>query len=155
MKRSSGAVRDEQALRLATAVNRLRTGLRDARWQVTDLAITQVSILRDLDGMGSMTASQLAVIEHISPQAVAQQLTRLRERGYVDTQPDPEDGRKIVISLTDDGRALLAAVLESREAWLARAIEAIIAPEEREDLDRAIDVLERLAAEVARSGNSF
>jgi DNA-binding MarR family transcriptional regulator len=155
MKRSAVSVRDDQALRLASAVSKLRTGLRDARWQVTDLAITQVSILRNLDGMGPMTASRLAAIEHISPQAVAQQLTGLKERGYIETQPDPDDARKTVISLTDDGRALLAAVLESREAWLARAIEETVAPEERADLDRAIDVLERLAAAVTRSGNSY
>jgi DNA-binding MarR family transcriptional regulator len=84
---------------------------------------------------------------------VAQQLTGLKERGYIDTRQDPDDGRKTVISLTDEGRALLAAVLESREAWLAQAIEATVAPDELADLDRAIDVLERLAAAVARSGH--
>src|SRR5262245_14361653 len=148
MRHSTVAIRDEQALRLATAVSKLRTGLRDARWQVTDLSITQVSILRNLDGMGPMTASRLAGIEHVSPQAVAQQLTGLKERGYIITQPDPNDRRKTVISLSDDGLALLAAVLESREAWLAQAIEATLSAEERIDLDRAINVLERLAAAV-------
>jgi DNA-binding MarR family transcriptional regulator len=150
MKRSTVAARDEQALRLAAAVSKLRTGLRDARWQVTDLSITQFAILRNLDGMGSMTASGLAAIEHVSPQAIAQQLAGLKERGYIDTHPDPDDGRKTVISLTDSGRALLQAVLESREAWLAQAIGATVTWDERADLDRAIDVLERLAVAVAR-----
>lgn len=141
-------IRDDQAVRLATAVSKLRTGLRDARWQVTDLSITQVSLLKYLEREGAATASALAAAEHVTPQAVAQQLKGLKERGYVTTAPDPGDRRKTVISLTGDGRELLNAVLETREAWLARAIESTVSPEERGDLDRAIDVLERLVAAV-------
>lgn len=139
------AIHDDQALRLATAVSRLRGGLRDARWQVTDLAITQVAIMRHLEKVGPSTASDLAAAEHISPQAVAQQLKGLRERGYVRAELDATDRRKTRISLTDDGNDLLTALLESREAWLARAIEATLPPDELSHLDRAIDVLERLA----------
>jgi DNA-binding MarR family transcriptional regulator len=148
MKRSRTAVHDDQALRLATAVGRLRSVLRDARWQVTDLAITQVAILRLLEKEGSATASDLAAAEHITPQAVAQQLKGLKDRGYVQTRPDPNDRRKTLIFLTDAGCDLLAALLETREAWLARAIEAAVPPEELAYLDRAIDVLERLTAAV-------
>ena len=148
MKQVRPAIHDDQALRLATAVGRLRGVLRDARWQVTDLAITQVAILRHLEKEGPSTASDLASAEHISPQAVAQQLKGLKERGYVNTEQDATDGRKTLISLTDAGNDLLAALLETREAWLARAIEATVPPEELADLDRAIGVLERLAAAV-------
>ncbi len=148
MTSSRVAIHDDLALRLATAVSRLRGGLRDARWQVTDLAITQVAIMRHLEKAGPSTASDLAVAEHISPQAVAQQLKGLRERGYVRAEADATDRRKTRISLTDDGNDLLAALLKTREAWLARAIEATLPPEELAHLDRAIDVLERLASAV-------
>lgn len=148
MKTTCTAVHDDQALRLATAVSRLRGVLRDARWQVTDLAITQVAIMRHLEKEGPSTASELALAEHISPQAVAQQLKGLKERGYVQTVPDVSDRRKTRISLNDEGRLLLNALLENREAWLARAIEATVPADELADLDRAIDVLERLAATV-------
>lgn len=141
---------DDQAVRLAVAVSKLRGGLRDARWEVTDLSITQVSLLRYLDAHGSATAAELAVAEHISPQAVAQQLRVLKERGYVSTAIDPGDRRKTLISMTAAGRDLLDDVLKRRESWLARAIEAIVRPEERVDLERAIAVLERLADQVAR-----
>ena len=141
-------------MRLAAAVSKLRTGLRDARWDVTDLSITQVSILRYLDAHASATAASLAVAEHITPQGVAQQLKGLKARGYIETQSDPGDRRKTVIQMTDSGRKLLHAVLETREAWLARAIEAAVLPDERADLERAIGVLERLAANVARSDNA-
>ncbi len=148
MKELTVAVHDDQALRLATAVSRLRSVLRDARWQVTDLAITQVAIMRHLEKAGPSTASDLATAEHISPQAVAQQLKGLRERGYVRAEADAIDRRKTLISLTGDGYELLAALLETREAWLARAIEATVPANELADLDRAIDVLERLASAV-------
>ena len=74
--------------------------MRDARWQVTDLAITQVAIMRQLEKAGPATASELATAEHISPQAVAQQLNGLNDRGYVLTEPDAFDRRKTLISLT-------------------------------------------------------
>lgn len=139
------ATRNDQALRLATAVGRLRTVLRDVRWQVTDLSLTQVAILRQLERAGPSTASMLAAAEHISPQAVAQQLAGIRDRGYIETEPDAHDGRKTLISLSRKGQQLLDALIESREAVLARAIEATVPADELADLDRAIEVLERLA----------
>lgn len=140
---------DDQALRLATAVSRLRAGLRDARWEVTDLSMTQIAILRFLDTQGGGTAAAIAVAEHISPQAVAQQLRGLKDLGYIETEPDVNDRRKTNISLTERGRSLLRAVLESREAWLSRAIEATVLPEERADLERAVGILERLVEQMA------
>lgn len=59
-------------------------------------------------------------------------------------ESDPGDRRKTVIQMTDCGEKLLHAVLETREAWLARAIEAAVLPDEQADLERAIVVLEKL-----------
>ena len=150
MTNSTQPERDGQAVRLAVAVSKLRAGLRDARWEATDLSMTQVSILRFLQEHGSGTAAELAVAEHISPQAVAQQLRGLKERGYVSTTIDADDRRKTVIASTAAGSALLDDVLKRRESWLARAIEETVRPEERVDLERAIIVLERLGEQVAR-----
>ena len=147
-------IRNDQALRLATAVGRLRTVLRDVRWQVTDLSLTQVALMRMLERQDCATASQLAAAEHITPQAVAQQLAGLKERGYIATRPDESDGRKTLISMTQSGQQMLDELLQSREAVIARAIEATVPPEDLVDLDRAIDVLERLANAV-NSGTSF
>ena len=142
------AIHDDQALRLASAVGKLRGVLRDARWQVTDLSITQVALMRHLEKEGPATAAALAAAERISPQAVAQQLRGLKERGFIDGKTDPADRRKSLLDLTPTGIALLDALLESREAWLARAIEETVRPDELGDLERAIEVLERLAVTV-------
>lgn len=150
MAPTASTIRDEQALRLAMAVNRLRIALRAARWQVTDLAITQVSILMYLEREGPATASELAVAEHVSPQAVAQHLRLLKDRGYVQSELNLEDRRKATISITPDGALLLNAVRASREAWLARAIEETLDDSDSADLERAIDVLERLAEATTR-----
>ena len=144
MMNAETATRNDQALRLATAVGRLRMVLRDVRWQVTELSLTQVAILRQLERAGPSTASA-GPAEHISPQAVAQQLAGLKEGAYIETEPDTRDGRKTLISLSRDGQLVLDALIESREAVLARAIEATVPANELADLDRAIDVLERLA----------
>lgn len=145
MTNAETATRNDQALRLATAVGRLRTVLRDVRWQVTDLSLTQVAILRQLERASPSTASALAAAEHITPQAIAQQLAGMKEQGYIEAAPDAKDGRKTLISLSREGQQLLDALIESREAVLARAIETTVPADELAVLDRAIEVLERLA----------
>ena len=55
----------------------------------------------------------------------------------------PDDGRQILIELTDGGAAL-AEDRARREGWLAEAIEAELTPEEQDVLVRAVP-LRRLA----------
>ena len=49
----------------------------------------------------------LAKQEQISPQSMGATLAGLEERGLVGRRPDPEDGRKVVMSLTAPGRRAL------------------------------------------------
>jgi DNA-binding MarR family transcriptional regulator len=94
---------------------------------------------------GPTTAAALATAEHVSQQAIAQSLTPLKAAGYVSARPDPGDGRKSLISATQSGRQLRASPHQSREACLIRAIDAAVADDERPALERAIELLERLA----------
>ena len=94
---------------------------------------------------GPTTAAALAGAEHVSQQAIAQNLAPLKAAGYVDATPDPHDGRKSLISATPAGRRLRESLHQSREAWLARAIEATVCEQERPALGKAIELLERLA----------
>ena len=70
----------------------------------------------------------------------------LAEPRLVETTPDPHDGRKKLISVTEAGKALSISVNASRNAWLAHAIESTITDSELPALDKAIELLERLAA---------
>lgn len=87
----------------------------------------------------------MAAAEHVTQQAVAQSLASLKIAGLVRAKRDPEDRRKSVISVTAAGRRVVESIYAARDTWLIRAVEATVAPEERPVLERAIDLLERLA----------
>jgi DNA-binding MarR family transcriptional regulator len=53
---------------------------------------------------GPTTAAALAPCEQVTQQAIAQSLATLKERGLVEKQADPGDGRKSLVSATAAGR---------------------------------------------------
>jgi DNA-binding MarR family transcriptional regulator len=135
------------AVRLSVALKRLRSRLREESGTTsTGFTISQLALLQRLIEGGPATAASLAAAEHVSQQAIAQSVATLKAAELVGTRRDPADGRKVLISPTDAGRDLFASLLASREAWLVRAIETVVASDERASLDTAIELLERLAA---------
>jgi len=137
---------DSRTVRLAVVIKRLRASLQEAALAgATGLSLSQVSILRRLRLDGPATAASLATAEHVSHQAIAQNLSDLKAEGLVKATPDPEDGRKRLISVTTAGNSLFDSVSASRNAWLAHAIELTVTDSELPILDKAIELLERLA----------
>jgi DNA-binding MarR family transcriptional regulator len=137
---------DPPALRLAMAIARVRARLREIdRSGSMGLTLSQLSTLNRLRRDGPATAASLAAAEHVSQQAIAQILASLRRAGLVGAAPDPADRRKCLLEVTDAGHALIGSILASRNAWLVRALEQTVGPDELDALDRAIDLLERLA----------
>jgi DNA-binding MarR family transcriptional regulator len=138
---------DPLAVRLAVAIKRLRARFREAAWAGgVELPIAHVSVIKRLRTDGPTTASELAAAEHVTHQAITQTLAALKRTGIVRSAADPTDGRKSVISVTPAGNRLFESAIASRDAWLARAIESVVAPREREALEKSIELLERLAA---------
>ncbi len=136
-----------RAMRLTVVIKRLRTSLQEAGLEgATDLSLSQIAILRRLRQEGPLTAASLATAEDVSHQAITQNLAGLKDTGLVETTPDPQDGRKRLVSVTAVGNSLFEAVIASRNAWLAYIIESTITESELPDLDKAIELLERLAA---------
>jgi DNA-binding MarR family transcriptional regulator len=138
--------KDAVAIRLALALKRLRARLREeSSGSAAGLAISQLSILQRLLLTGPATAASLAAAEHVSQQAIAQSLLPLRSAGLVASEPDPKDGRKTLISVTNAGLRLRESIIASRNSWLAGAIDSTVDAEERAALDKAVELLERLA----------
>ena len=134
------------AVRLAMAVSRLRSRIRiEAGIRSTGIPISQLAVLGRIIDEGPTTAAALAAGEHVTQQAIAQSLATLRERGLVEKQADPSDGRKSLVTATAPGRALMDGITASREEWLTQAIDAVVSPEERPLLTEAIGLLERIA----------
>ena len=72
-----------------------------------ELTLPESSALTRLDRGGPTTSGALARLEQISPQSMGATLAALEGRGLLDRQPDPMDGRRAVISVTDAGREVL------------------------------------------------
>jgi DNA-binding MarR family transcriptional regulator len=134
------------AARLSVAILRLRARLREEAAMITaGFTISQLGVLDRIVATGPTTAAELAAVEHVSQQAIAQSVTALKEAGLVRGKRDSADGRKVLISVTAAGRKMRESVYASREAWLAQAIDSVITPKELADLDVTIELLERLA----------
>lgn len=65
-------------------------------------------------GEGGVPLGQLIEELRISKQAAGQLVDTLVTRGYLERVPDPQDRRKLTVSLTERGQAAAAAQLEAR-----------------------------------------
>jgi DNA-binding MarR family transcriptional regulator len=146
MDKSRSQSEASDAVRLAMAVSRLRSRIRiEAGMRSTGIPISQLAVLARIIDEAPTTAAALAVGEHVTQQAIAQSLATLKERGLVEKQADPSDGRKSLVTSTAAGRELMDGIHASREEWLTQAIDAAVRPEERPLLAEAIELIERIA----------
>ncbi|MBF8191680.1 MarR family transcriptional regulator [Nonomuraea sp. K274] len=102
-------------------VSRLRRRLKDVVGE-GDLTPAQASVLARLDKEGPASASDLAVAERVRPQSMAKIVVALEQSRLVARQPDPGDGRRQLISLTESGREHRLGVRRARQEWLAGAL---------------------------------
>ena len=128
---------------LRVVFSRLRRQLRDVGID-GDLTPSQTAVLTRLWKEGASSASALAGAERVRPQSMATILAALRQRGLIERTPDPEDGRRQVVSLTAAGRGRAESDRQAREEWLARAIQERYSERERRVVIAALALLERL-----------
>lgn len=103
------------------------------------------AVLGRLDRAGCSSVSELAAHEGVRPQSMAQTVADLEVEGLVARRPDPSDGRRMLVDLTEAGAAALQADRRHREGWLADAIAHELSPEEQRVLETAVGLLRRLA----------
>ncbi len=113
-----------------------------------ELTLPEGSALTRLDRGGPATASALARAEQISPQSMGATLAALEARGLVQRQPDPLDGRRVVLSVTDAGQQMLRSKRNARTEQLAQALSAGFTRTELRQLMTAAPLLERLAQSI-------
>ena len=107
--------------------------------------VAHATVLSRLDREGPQTTSALAAAERVRPQSMAQTLAELGNAGLIGRRPDPADRRQVLIELTAEGRARIAADRQRREGWLAAAIAAELTSEEQDVLIAAVPLLRRLS----------
>ena len=112
---------------------------------VGELTLPQASVLSLLEREGPATPGVLATKERITPQSMGTILVSLEELGLVSRTPDPTDGRRLVISLTEAGRQVIHGARRQKEERLAQALATNFTNEEQQVLRAALPLLERLA----------
>lgn len=104
-----------------------------------------LAVLSRLYRAGTQTPTAVSDGEKIQPQSLTRVLATLERDGLVVRRPDPEDGRRSLLSITEPGLATLRAYSEQREQWLAVAMAETLTETERELLRLAAKVMSRLA----------
>jgi DNA-binding MarR family transcriptional regulator len=137
----------EVAGALRVSIGLLLRRLRQTRTD-GELTLPESSALTRLDRAGPATASALAKLEQISPQSMGATLGALEAKDLIERRPDPGDGRRAVLSVTDAGSRLLRDKRNARTERLAKALSAGFTPAEIQLLAAASPLLERLAESI-------
>jgi DNA-binding MarR family transcriptional regulator len=131
----------ELAARLRIAVWRLARRMRHAA--EPQISPTLHAALYCVEQHGPMTAGQLARHEHVTKPTMTRTIAALLERGLISRTPDPLDGRITWLALTTEGSRLLQRTRKRSDEYLAKRVRSLD-PEERQVLERAAEILERL-----------
>lgn len=149
-------VRDRDAEEVAAAL-RVSVGLLVRRLRQvalsSELSWPETSALARLSREGPTTASELARLERISPQSIGATLAGLQDRDLIRRGADPQDGRRVLLSLTPAGSALLRDKRNVQVQELARALANEFTSAELEHLRTVAPLLERLAVTFDASGH--
>ncbi|KPI14950.1 MULTISPECIES: MarR family winged helix-turn-helix transcriptional regulator [Streptomyces] len=113
------------------------------------LTMPERTALSHLDRSGPTTSSALAREVQITAQAMGATLSALQARGLVERRRDPNDGRRVVLTVTDAGLQALKNKRNARTELIARALTGgTFTPTELEQLAAAAPLLERLAQNI-------
>jgi DNA-binding MarR family transcriptional regulator len=134
---------DEVASALKLSIGLLLRRLRQSPG-TDDLTIPEQSTLSRLERGGPTTASHLARAEQVTPQAIGPTVARLEERGLIVRSPDPRDGRRILLSVTEHGLEALRNKRSVRVEQMADALAEDFTRAELKTLRAAALLIERL-----------
>lgn len=127
---------------VARAVLRLGRRLRQERQ--TELTATQLAVLGAIRKLGPSTPSAIAAHERVQPPSITRTLNCLVEDGFALREPHPDDGRQVLITVSDKGETVLDEERARRDQWLAHRLSKLDTGE-RKVLRQAAVLLEKLA----------
>jgi DNA-binding MarR family transcriptional regulator len=96
----------------------------------TGLGLTANLTLGTLDREGPARVTALAAAASIGQPAMTELVQRLERQGLVTRVEDPGDGRVALVTVTSDGRALLAEQKRDRRERMAELLTALPAEDE-------------------------
>lgn len=108
-------------------------------------SLSQGTVLSRLDREGTNSIGDLAAVERVRPQSMAQTVSELEADGLIARRADPTDGRRTLLELTDQGLQTLQEDRRQREGWLAETITDDLSEHEQQVLADAVALLRRIA----------
>ncbi|MFG2135988.1 MarR family winged helix-turn-helix transcriptional regulator [Streptomyces sp. NPDC048650] len=108
-----------------------------------DLEPAAYGLLVRLADAGAQRATELAAYFGVGKATMSRQLHALEKLGLVAREPDPADGRAVLVRITDEGRERFTRVRTARRARYARRL----ASWERPEVAELARLLNRLNAE--------
>ncbi|MGQ4511650.1 MarR family transcriptional regulator [Streptomyces sp. DW26H14] len=106
----------------------------------------EAAILGFLDRRGPLTTADLARLRGVSHQSAAKSVKDLSADGLVRGVQHPDDGRKLLLHLTDAGRSRLHGERARRANVLGAAVRETFDPGEQRRLSESVALLRRLTA---------
>lgn len=119
-----------------------------------DMGIPEVRLLNIVGHYGPLGSCDVVDQSSMDKAMVSRALATLIERGHVRRAKDLSDSRRIVLTLTDSGRAVWKRVLAAKRVRHERSVACLSAEETRlvyELLDRLYDEAETMRQEELRA----
>jgi DNA-binding MarR family transcriptional regulator len=132
---------------LSLAVVRLARQLRFRRPD-SPVSLSQLSALATLSKEGPMTPGMLAVRERVRPPSMTRVIASLVDLGFVDRTPHPDDGRQVLVSVSNAGADLIEAERRASREWLQQRLAELTAAQ-HETLLEAADLMRAIVDEGA------
>jgi DNA-binding MarR family transcriptional regulator len=118
-------------------------GLLGDRLLDSPVSLTEARIILEIHYRPRVKAGDLIQDLGIDRGYLSRIIRRLERAGYICRRAHPRDGRVRILSLTDQGQALLRE-LEGRSSDQIRDLLKDLSPEERESLIKGMDLIQRL-----------
>ena len=144
VKDAGPAADEELASRLRVAVTRLNRKLRQQA--LAGLSPAQASALGTVSRLANPTLGELAAAEQVQPPTVTRLVKSLESAGLVARETDSVDRRVVRVKITAEGRRTLQRIRTSKNAFLARRLDALD-PTERAQAAALTRLLEHLVAD--------
>ena len=132
---------DEESIGEAfwAVARRLRHQNREALapWDITP---SQSRAVVTLARHGEMRLSELALHLRIAPRSATEVVDDLEKAGLAERSPDPGDRRATLVTLTEHGKEIMAAIRKARAAE-SESYFAVLSDEDRAELSRILRVL--------------
>lgn len=122
-----------------------RIGVLEERLLRSPFSLTEARVIYELARLGMATATQLGDELDLDAGYLSRILRGFRERGLVERRVSPDDGRRILLSLTEAGREAFGR-LDAASADEVRTLLTELSPPDRERLVGAMDEIEELLA---------